>query len=375
MKSVKIRAERSAREMGRYHPGARLSGYYHETKSVKRVTIPMMLPICAVMISLAVPLCHSAFADGLHISNGISKVSEPYQKAVIHWDGRTETMILSSGVMSQDIANFAWIVPLQSQVKPEVTAGDMSLFEYLSELFWYPYPTHLPASSKGYGNGRGGVQVVETKEIDFYDITILKASDPIELMEWLDENGYIVPQQARHLLEAYTEYREYYFIVNKIDLENRFENEIRVQERIDSGEHLAFADIRGVHALTALDAALLSEGSSLESYNRFKESTMQLRRGLGTPLKIVFRPDKPYYPLEISGVNNGDTRIVVYVISERRVFDSSGIMKDDTPVRITRSIREELAEHGLERNAKYLTRLQYRGKSSGLKYNAALKSY
>lgn len=375
MKSVRIRAECSTREMGRYHLGARSSRYYYKTRSVKCVMNPRLLPIYAVMIFLVVFLCHAAFADGLHISNGISKLSEPYQKAVIHWDGRTETMILSSGVMSQEIANFAWIVPLQSQVKPEVTAGDMSLFEYLTELFSYPESIYLTRSSMGYGNGRGGVQVVETKEIDVYDITILKASDPIKLLEWLDENGYIIPRRARHLLGAYAEYRDYYFIVNKIDLKNRFENEIKVQEKIDSGEYLAFADARGVHALTVFETALLSEGSSLESYNQFKECTLKLRRGLGTPLKIVFRPDKPYYPLEISGVIDGDTRIVVYVISERRVFDGSGIMKDDTPVRITRSIREELAEHGLARNAKYLTRLQYKGKSSGLRYDAALKGY
>ena len=60
---------------------------------------------------------------------------EPYQKAVINWDGTTETLILASAVKSDNLTDIAWVVPILSSSMPNVTAGNMSVFEDLVEYF------------------------------------------------------------------------------------------------------------------------------------------------------------------------------------------------------------------------------------------------
>lgn len=162
------------------------------------------------------------FADGWHVSDRHLHLYEPNQKAVISWDGKTETMILSSAVKSEDIANFAWIVPIQSSIKPEVTAGDISIFEDLVNYFEKKKP-YKRSFVKSMG---GGVEVLETKEIDVYDITILKATNSDDLIDWLNNNGYKVPENAKPILDKYVKKENFYFVANKIDLNNKFLKEI-----------------------------------------------------------------------------------------------------------------------------------------------------
>lgn len=50
-------------------------------------------------------------------------VSLPEQKSIIVWDGENEKMVLSSKVKAEDISNFAWILPIQSSIKPRVERG------------------------------------------------------------------------------------------------------------------------------------------------------------------------------------------------------------------------------------------------------------
>ena len=101
-----------------------------------------------------------AYGDGWHISDRALHLYEPSQKAVILWDGKRETMILSSAVKSDDLANFAWVIPIQSTSKPLVTAGNIKIFEDLVEYFEKEKlvaPTRVKKTQ--------GVQVLGVKEI------------------------------------------------------------------------------------------------------------------------------------------------------------------------------------------------------------------
>lgn len=51
-----------------------------------------------------------------------------------------------------------------------------------------------------------------------------------------------------------------------------------------------------------------------------------LRNGIGTPLKIVFQPENPYYPLKISSINKGETNIKIYVIAPKPVEDINNML-------------------------------------------------
>ena len=51
---------------------------------------------------------------------------------VIAWDGRQETMILATKARSDALANFGWIIPIQSTTKPTVELADVHVFHDLS---------------------------------------------------------------------------------------------------------------------------------------------------------------------------------------------------------------------------------------------------
>ena len=154
-------------------------------------------------------------ADGWYPSDEFLHLNEPNQKAIISWDGETETMILSAAVRSEEIANFAWIVPIQSYTKPYVTDSNISIFKDLVNYFEVERP-------QSYGKDTMGVEVLETKEIDVYDVTILRADSADDLINWLKQNGYKVPDNAESVISYYVKNGNSYFVANKIDLRNKY---------------------------------------------------------------------------------------------------------------------------------------------------------
>lgn len=164
-------------------------------------------------------------ADGWHPSEEYLHLYEPAQKAVIYWNGYSETLILSSAVRSETLTNIAWVVPIISTTKPEVSSGNMSLFEELVEFFdpfyyWYPYFREKDRDSVINGN----VTVIEIKEIDIYDVIIIKAENTSDLIDWLEENNLKVPEEAYDVIDKYVKTENCYFVINKIDLKNRFKD-------------------------------------------------------------------------------------------------------------------------------------------------------
>jgi len=167
-------------------------------------------------------------ADGFHVSDYQLHMEEPGQKAVISWDGQTETMILSSAVKSDNLSNIAWVVPIQSYSKPEVSEGNNSVFENLVNYFEKPEDEqYYPRTFAG-----GGVQVLETKELGLYDIAILKATSSADLLKWLQDNGYLVPAEAKSVLDKYVAKGNYYFVANKIDLKNKFAQQLEEVDQL-----------------------------------------------------------------------------------------------------------------------------------------------
>jgi hypothetical protein len=169
-------------------------------------------------------LAQLAYADGIHFSEEELHLGLPDQKAVISWDGETEEMILSSAVRSDDLSNIVWVVPIQSSTKPEVEAADIAVFKELVQYFGGRRPVFDRTVAT---NSRGaGVEVVEAKEVDIYDITILKSSSGEELLSWLNSNHYHVPQNAAPVLDKYAQKENMHFIANRLDLRNKFKKEI-----------------------------------------------------------------------------------------------------------------------------------------------------
>jgi hypothetical protein len=129
----------------------------------------------------------------------------PSEQALISFaDGRQE--IITSVHLQSEGENAAVIFPVPGVPDVDVIQSDQ-LFRYLEEvtspairveerLIWNSDEgsSAMPA---------GGVDVLGREVIDGYDIARLAADDPGALQQWLDENGYTVPDAARPILQSY----------------------------------------------------------------------------------------------------------------------------------------------------------------------------
>ena len=182
-------------------------------------------------------------------------MQETDQKAVIFHNGNTETMILSV-TFQGDAENFSWIVPTPS--RPEVSKSTDELFTALNKLtapeYDYGVMPMYGGASRDMAAEESGVTVLETKKVEYYDITVLEADDPEALTKWLKENKYQFPEEGKYLFDDYIN-NKWYFTAIK------------------------------------LDAKSLSGGVEA-----------QLRQGHAVPLKFIFSSSKIVFPLKISGI-------------------------------------------------------------------------
>ena len=231
--------------------------------------ILVLLTICFTFFSSqTVPADGGIFIDfGEHIYL-------PSQKAAIFWDGINETLIISTKINSSELTNMAWVTPVQSYVTPQVNEGDIEVFNDIAYSFaedtggslfldngiffmffilciigvgiiisvfflkkvrvsyvliilfiliigasfsflLYIYPFGLMA-----GSSYEDVELLEMKTVDFYDVVILKATNATNLISWLEDNKFNVPEDSIPILQEYCDQDDFYFIVNKIDINN-----------------------------------------------------------------------------------------------------------------------------------------------------------
>jgi len=274
-----------------------------------------------------------ASADGWHPSKEFLHLYEPAQKAVIYWNGNTEIMVLSSAVRSDVLTDIAWIVPIISTTKPNISAGNMSVFEQLVDFFGYSNWWNNPyIKMGGMHDGGRNVSVIEVCEVDIFDVIIIQATNTSDLIDWLLENDLMVPEEAHDVIDRYVQMDNCYFIINKLDLKNRFKDIIEQLER----------------------------GEIPENMDEYNKALNDLKIGMATPLQFEFTPPEPYYPLVISSLNQGDGKIEVYVI-EKPVADLNGIMQVDNCKKITEELKEKLLDFFPIDDEEYITKLSFNG--------------
>lgn len=248
------------------------------------------LVVAASLLLFSAP---AVFADGGLIAPPYRTVYETDQKAVIFYDGGYETLILSVA-FSGNTKDFAWIVPTPS--KPETGKSVDSLFTRLNEIT-QPQDVYYPQSGGGFYNALEdspkGVTVIETKKIDYYDISVLEATDTDALYNWLNDNGYQFPQAGKYITDDYIK-KGWYFTAVKISRD----------------------DLSGL-------------------------AQNQLQSGHATPLQLKFRTDRIVYPLKISSLSgiedNSPPGQVTYVdgysgkavkVDSDKVLATDNVIKD-----------------------------------------------
>ena len=194
-----------------------------------------------------------ALADGMILPPPNYNIYGTDQKAVIFYENNTETLILST-TFRGNAKNFGWIVPTPS--RPEVSRSSDEIFTSLEDLTRVEtdYQLRPLGLSESYTAGmqKNDVYVVETKKVEYYDISVLEANDSGALVRWLNENNYYYPERSSYIFDSYIN-NKWYFTAVKID------------------------------------ASLI--GSSVSN---------AIREGHMIPLQLKFKTDKIVYPMRIS---------------------------------------------------------------------------
>ena len=189
------------------------------------------------------------------------RIQENEQKAVIFYENGRETLIISI-TFKGDAKDFGWVIPVPQ--KPEVTKGSDEIFTSLQEITQYRvrYRVAEMIPMVGLGEAPELVTVIETKKIDYYEITVLSATDAQALAKWLSEHGYQYPEESAYVLNDYIN-NQWYFVAVKISPE--------------------------------------AEGA--------EEVVEGLKEGHATPLKLEFNSEAIIYPLRISAIEFGQNII------------------------------------------------------------------
>ncbi|MFD7233039.1 DUF2330 domain-containing protein [Streptomyces sp. NPDC059881] len=169
---------------------------------------------------------------GAMIPEGSSRVAVTRETSAVHWDGRTEQIVMRFTV-GGNAPRAAWIMPVPSRASVEL--GDRALFDELERLtapehrtrhYFWPRPRNgdwpfdvmdgaLPgdAGAPAPGDAAPPVGVVGRERLGDFDVARLTATDPDALGRWLDDNGFELPDRLAPELAPYVEQKWEYVAV------------------------------------------------------------------------------------------------------------------------------------------------------------------
>ena len=171
----------------------------------------VMLAVVSFLTFLAV----SASADrGMVAIRPTAVVYEPGQKAIVSWNGSTEALLLATDVYASEDTMVFEILPLPS--KPDVQKGSNESFNVIARIIQKNFLS-LQYLQKTWGSDRNvglentpGVEVVFHEKIGMHDITVAKANDVDEFVEWsedfLSKNGITYSVKSSALASVASDY-------------------------------------------------------------------------------------------------------------------------------------------------------------------------
>jgi len=333
--------------------------------------------LSVLVVLLIIPV--SVSADGCMILPDYDTyVFSPSQKAVITWDGTTEILLLSTKIAMDKPENLAWVVPIKSSTQPEISEGSEKIFYEISTLL-IPIQVH-GKSPFGFDAIGGvinqGVEILEEKEVDIYDITVLRATDANVLVNWLNDNGYTTPTNAIPTLQYYVDQSDFYFIANKVDLTNKYPAFTITPEDEACLDYLIEMEYfhyywGGYSNDESYDADRIRTIERMDECENADAQTVlvvyDLKLGISTPLKIEFQPPEIFYPMKMTSVNEGETNITVYVFASEYVKDRTGLMEIEKMTPISDYFKRILGKNNLtNQTSDFLTMLEFKGNTRDL---------
>ena len=193
----------------------------NKPKVIKIVTL-ILIKILIIQM-LIFPIC-TADRGGIPYHDEI--IYEPGQKAIISWDGEQEIMILSVDAYSENDTKALHMVPFPSL--PQVELGSINSFEKINELTMTNRYNHF--GGKTYGRDsimseNSAIEIVFNEKIGPHNITAVQINSSQDFSLWVDEflsdkgiNDIDLPDDLELIIDNYIKQNITYFVFDIIDL-------------------------------------------------------------------------------------------------------------------------------------------------------------
>ena len=241
-------------------------------KGLRRQVSTGSLGLIVTALLLLSLVLSSVFADRGMISIMMPNVVvfEPGQKAIIAWNGQEEILILSTDVKANQSTLILELLPLPSNPKT-VERADFDSFIKLQQVIWNPILRHVESESLfeyiEQDNLQKTVVVTFHEKIGTHNITVVRAENASELAIW----------------------------INDFLRSNSVPNELSIEEYASLFEDY----ISRGFPYFALDLVEVSpEEKSIE------------------PILYRFETSFLYYPLKISTLFSGNTKIKLFILTQ-----------------------------------------------------------
>ncbi|WP_030848482.1 DUF2330 domain-containing protein [Streptomyces sp. NRRL F-4474] len=248
----------------------------------------ILILLFALLATQVGALVNPAYACGCGamIPDSRSRIGVDRETSVVRWDGRTEQIVMRFTVAG-NAQRAAWIMPVPGRATVELGDGDM--FDELRDLtrperrtrshFWpregdWPFSRHTGDSAGAPAPGAApSVGVVGREQLGDFDVARLTATDPDALRNWLESNGFQLPERLATEVKPYVDQRWEYVA-------------IRLAPRGGQGRVL---------------------------------------RGDLDPLKIRFDSDRLVYPMRLSRMARTPQSLGLYVLADHRMEPATSI--------------------------------------------------
>ncbi|MBX3117715.1 MAG: DUF2330 domain-containing protein [Fimbriimonadaceae bacterium] len=167
---------------------------YHRQTNMKSVARSAVFGTFALSSVIAAACC---------IAYGENKVELAGERAIIVWNSKTKMQhFIRTAKFEGQAKDFGFIVPTPTE--PEISKAEMGALTKLDTIKAREKKASRNAVSLGGGGFGGGRGVTEVKKVNIgnYEATVLKATDPKAMTNWLRTNGY----NARPAVEEWVSY-------------------------------------------------------------------------------------------------------------------------------------------------------------------------
>ncbi|MFB6810516.1 DUF2330 domain-containing protein [Streptomyces sp. NPDC056387] len=193
---------------------------------MKRRIAALLLALLATQLGSLISPAY-ACGCGAMIPAGYARIGVERETSVVRFDGRTEQIVMGF-VVRGDAPRAAWIMPVPGRATVELGDGDvfrqltwLTRPEFKTRGYFWPRDRDWPFSwgtsdSAGDAAPRAGapsVGVVGREQLGDFDVARLTATDPDALRNWLETNGFTLPDGLAAELKPYVDRKWEYVAV------------------------------------------------------------------------------------------------------------------------------------------------------------------